>query len=274
MRIAVASVLVLLACSEPRALMTPSKPPAFTRPRIVAHRGASHDAPENTLAAFRQAWALGVEAVELDVHVTSDGQVVVMHDPSMKRTSGVDLVIADHTLAELVELDVGAWKGPQFAGERIPTLRDVLATIPPGRSLFVELKSGVATVPTVAAAIRDGTPTSATVMLQSFDPDVLAALAKATPDAAAYWTVDPTLDANHHALPYPRGVITDAVRHGFAGLALRLDGVDDAFLADARKAGLFVDVWTANDASMLASLTVRDVRWIETDRPDLAPVGP
>lgn len=252
--------------------MSPPQPPAFSRPRIVAHRGASHDAPENTLAAFRQAWALGVECVELDVRVTSDDQVVVMHDPSTKRITGVDLVIADHTLPELTALDVGAWKGPQYAGERIPTLRDVLATIPPGRSLFVEIKSPLTTVPTVATAIRDATPTSATILLQSFDADVLAALATAT-GAAAYWTVDPPLDHDHLPLPYPRSVIAEATRRGFVGLSLLHDSVDDAFLADARKANLFIDVWTANDPKLLASWLARDVRWIETDRPDLAPVG-
>ena len=254
--------------------MQPNQPPPFTRPRIVAHRGASHDAPENTLAAFRRAWALGVEAVELDVHVTSDGQVVVVHDPSTKRITGVDLVIAEHTLAEVQALDVGAWKGPQFAGERMPTLHDVLATIPPRRSLFVEIKSGITTVPVVAAAIRDGAPTSATILLQGFDPDVLAALAAAVPNAAAYWTLDPPLDDRGQVLPYPRTVIAAATRRGFVGLALLLESVDEGFLAAAQQASIEVDVWTANDAKLLAGWSKRDVRWIETDRPDLAPVGP
>lgn len=270
----IALVLVLLGCSEPRAPMQPVQPPAFSRPRIVAHRGASFDAPENTLAAFKKAWSLGAEAVELDVRVTRDGKVVVIHDPSTQRTGGADLVVAEHTLAELAAIDVGAWKGPQFAGEHIPTLHDVLATIPPKRSLFVEIKSDITTVPAVAAAVRAGTPTSAQILLQGYDPDSLAALAAALPDAPAFWTVDPQVDTTGKAFPYPHTLIADAVRRTFAGLALRGDGVDDAFLAAARAANLDVDIWTINDGPELAAWGKRDVRWIETDRPDLAPVGP
>jgi len=272
MRIVV--LVVLLGCSGPHAPMPAKQPPPFSRPKIVAHRGASVDAPENTLAAFKHAWSLGVECVELDVRVTKDGQVVVIHDPSTKRVGDRELVIAESTLAQVQEIDVGSPKGPQFAGERIPTLHDVLATIPPKRSLFVEIKSGVETVPAVADAIKAGTPTSATILLQGYDPDTLAALAAALPEAGAYWTVDPALDPQGHALPYARSVIDEASKRGFAGVALRADGVEDAFLAAARSAGLYVDVWTINDAKELVTWTGRDVRWIETDRPDLAPVGP
>jgi glycerophosphoryl diester phosphodiesterase len=254
--------------------MQPVQPPAFSRPRIVAHRGASFDAPENTLAAFKRAWALGAEAVELDVRVTSDGKVVVIHDASTKRTGGTDLVVAEHTLAELAAVDVGAWKGPQFAGETIPTLHDVLATIPPKRSLFVELKSDISTVAPVAAAVREGTPTSAQILLQGYDADSLAALAAALPDAPPFWTVDPQFDAAGRVLPYAQTLIAEATQRMFAGLALRADAVDDAFLAAARAANLDVDVWTINDGPQIAAWGARGVRWIETDRPDLAPVGP
>lgn len=269
-----ALLVVLSGCGEPRPhVPTVPSSPAFARPRIVAHRGASWDAPENTLAAFRRAWAFGAEAVELDVRVTRDNHVLVIHDASTKRTTGVDLAVAQHTLAELTALDAGSWKGAQFAGERLPTLHDALATIPPGRAMFVEIKSDIATVPTVAAAVRAGTPTNATILLQGYDAATLAALAAALPDAAAYWTVDPPTDAAGRVLPYPRSLIDDARARGFAGLALQHDAVDGAFLSAARAAGVFIDVWTVNDAALLAEWGERDVRWIETDRPDLAPAG-
>lgn len=269
-----ALVVVLSGCGEPRPHVTSAnQQPAFARPRIVAHRGASWDAPENTLAAFRRAWALGAEAVELDVRVTRDDQVLVIHDASTQRTTGVDLVVAEHTLAELSALDAGSWKSAQFAGERLPTLHDALATIPPGRAMFVEIKSDISTVPTVAAAVRAGAPTSTTILLQGYDATTLAALAAALPDAAAYWTVDPPTDDAGRVLPYPRSLVDDARARGFAGLALQHDAVDAGFLAAARAVGLFVDVWTVNDAALLAEWGSRDVRWIETDRPDLAPAG-
>lgn len=248
----------------------------MTRPRIVAHRGASEQAPENTLSAFRRAWELGVECVELDVHVTKDGQVVVMHDATTKRIGGRDRKIADQTLAELRELDVGGWKSPAFRGERIPTLGEVLATVPQGRTLFVEIKSGPETIPAIARAIEAGDPRprGAKLALQGFDAKTLVAFAAAVPDAPAFWTVDPPVDDSDKEhpipLPYPRSVVEDAKRHGFPGLALFFGSVTDELLADAAKANLEIDVWTINEAPELAKWTSRSgIRWIETDRPDL-----
>lgn len=246
----------------------PHTPP---RPRIVAHRGASFEAPENTLAAFKRAWALGVEAVELDVRMTKDGEVVVIHDPTTARTAGVDRAVADQTLAELQALDAGGWKHVKYRGARIPTLAEALATIPPGRTMFVEIKTGRETAEAIADVIRTARPTSATIALQGFDPDALGALAAALPQAMAYWTVDPPLDEADQPLPYTRALIDEAVRRGVPALALDHRAVTEEFLAAARDAGLLVDVWTVNDPPELAAWVRRDVRWIETDRPELAP---
>ncbi len=268
--------LVLIACSS-----TPMPPPPLselplTLPRIVAHRGASDAAPENTLSAFNRAWEMGVECVELDVHVTKDGQVVVMHDATTKRIGGRDRTIAEQTLAELRELDVGEWKGPAFRGEKIPTLADVLTTIPKGRTLFVEIKSGPETIPAIADAIKraDPRPRGAKLALQGFDAKTLVAFAMAVPGAPAFWTVDPPVDDTDKEhpipLPYPRSVVADAKRYGFPGLALFFGSVTDELLADAAAAGLEIDVWTINEAPELANWTSRPgIRWIETDRPDL-----
>ena len=259
------AILLVLGCSSPREPTST----AIARPRIVAHRGASHEAPENTLAAFRRAWEQGVEGVELDVRVTRDGEVVVIHDATTKRTAGVDRAVAEQTLAELKTLDAGAWKGQP--GERIPTIAEALATVPAGHTLFVEIKTGRETVPVVARAIRvnDPRPRGAKLALQGFDPDVLAALAAELPDVPAYWTVDPPADDQGRPLPYSRAALDDAARRGFAGVALFHGSVDDALLAAARQRGLLVDVWTVNERAQLDAWRARDVRWIETDRPEL-----
>ncbi|MDQ3368639.1 MAG: glycerophosphodiester phosphodiesterase [Myxococcota bacterium] len=246
---------------------------AVTRPRIVAHRGASHDAPENTLAAFRRAWELGVECVELDVRLTRDGEVVVIHDATTKRTTGADRPVAEQTLAELKALDAGRWKSEAFAGERIPTIAEALATIPRGRTMFIEIKSGVETAPAVARAIAaaDPRPRGALLALQGYDAAALATFAAELPGAPAYWTLDPARDAHGRPQPYPSSLVAEARRYGFAGLALDYTAVTPALLAAAREAGVIVDVWTINDAPTLAHWYATDVRWIETDRPELAP---
>ncbi|MBK9035529.1 MAG: glycerophosphodiester phosphodiesterase [Myxococcales bacterium] len=260
---------IALACSSsaPDA-GAPTSPPAITRPRLVAHRGASLVAPENTLAAFRAAWALGVEAVELDVRVTRDGAVVVIHDDTTARVAGVDRAVADQTLAELRALDVGAWRGAAFAGERIPTLTEALAIVPAGATLFVELKTTAADAPTVAAVIR-ADPRGGQVALQAFDPDALAALAGALPGAPAYLTVGPPRADDDRVLPYPIEVLDAARSRGFAGLALDARAVTPELVVAARAAGVALDVWTVNDAAALRAWLRADVRFVETDRPEL-----
>jgi glycerophosphoryl diester phosphodiesterase len=241
--------LVLVALGACGSAMT-----SPTRPRIVAHRGASEAHPENTLAAFRAAWARGVEAVELDVHVTQDGEVVVIHDDNTKRTGGVDRRVAEQTLVELKQLDVGN-------GERIPTLAEALATIPRRHTLFVEIKTDVATVPAIAHVIGRRKD----VALQGFDPDALAALQAAT-GAPAYWTVGPPRDGDRR-LPYPLVLVDDAKARGFTGLALFYGAVTPELVAHARAFGVLLDVWTVNDATLVERWLAQGVRWVETDRP-------
>lgn len=108
---------------------------------IVAHRGSSQDAPENTLAAVDLAWEQRADGVEIDIHQCKSGEIVVMHDANTLRTTGFDGPIAALTLDELKKLDAGAWKGEQFAGQRIPTLDEVLAHLPPDKRLFIEIKN-------------------------------------------------------------------------------------------------------------------------------------
>ncbi len=253
-------IVALTACSSPQQVATP---PA-TRPRIVAHRGASYEAPENTLAAFRRAWELGVECVELDMHVTRDGAVVVIHDDTTRRIGGVDRAVSDQTLAELRALDMGQ-------GERIPTIAEALATIPEGRTMFVEIKTGPATAPAIARAIR-AAPHRGHIALQGFDPEALAALAAELPEAPAFLDLAPPVE-NDRPLTYPATALDVAVGR-FAGVALLHESVDAGLLAAARSAGLLVDVWTINDAGLLAAWLGEDVRWVETDRPELASGSP
>jgi glycerophosphoryl diester phosphodiesterase len=97
---------------------------ALTRPLVIAHRGESAHAPEQTLAAFERAAALGADLIEVDVRRTRDGRLVLMHDANVARTTDGEGLVGTLTLAELRELDAGAWFGDRFAGERIPTLEE------------------------------------------------------------------------------------------------------------------------------------------------------
>ncbi|MCG3164287.1 MAG: Glycerophosphodiester phosphodiesterase [Bacteroidia bacterium] len=128
---------------------------------IIAHRGASGSAPENTLAAINKALEIGADIVEIDVHLSNDNQVVVIHDNTLDRTSTLKGNVKDHTLKGLKNADAGSWFSPEFKNERIPTLDEVLYTINGKAKLLIEIKDGSEVYPgieklTVEAVKRNG----------------------------------------------------------------------------------------------------------------------
>lgn len=151
-RVAAASTTALIGICAllGSGLPAPSAAQEPTRTVVVAHRGASGRAPENTLPAVDAAHDLGIVWVENDVQRTRDGVLVVVHDTDLKRTTDVEEVfpdrspwrVGDFTAAEIARLDAGSWKGPRFAGTRVPTLRQYLRRVEKnGQNLLMELKS-------------------------------------------------------------------------------------------------------------------------------------
>jgi glycerophosphoryl diester phosphodiesterase len=270
-RAILAAILVTTACGN--GSKSSSAPPSNQAPLrgVVAHRGASAQAPENTLAALRLAWEIGAESAEIDVRVSKDGQVVLMHDADTRRTGGRAAPVANQTLEELRALDVGSWKDPTYKGERIPTLAEAIDATPPGRMLFVEIKTSAADAEVIANAIRAAAPEKrgAVVALQAYDPEALAAVGDRLTGVETYWTVDPPQTADRQVLPYAPDLALAAAERRFTGVAVHHAGVDAAFEDAVRKAGLVLDVWTVNEADQIAHWR-RRARWVETDRPELA----
>ncbi|MBL8752460.1 MAG: hypothetical protein JNK15_04085 [Planctomycetes bacterium] len=154
-------------------------------PLVVAHRGASETAPENTLAALRAAVAAKAHVVEFDVYQTKDGAWVLLHDATCDRTTDAvaklghkDVRVEQLTLAEVKSLDAGAWKGKAFVGERIPTLAEALAVVRPAIAM-VERKGGD---PKALAAELSRLDANDHVLVQAFDWEWLAAFHAAAPD--------------------------------------------------------------------------------------------
>ena len=158
-------------------------PGAEGRPLVLGHRGASEDAPENTLAAFRLAVEQGADGVELDVWRCRSGEVVVVHDEDARRVAGSPLRVPDASLPELRALDVGTWKGPRFRGERIPRLLEVLEALP-GAVVNVELKSRGKDLRLAGAVAEDLARAGAQgrVIVSSFDFRLVSAFRLAAPE--------------------------------------------------------------------------------------------
>ena len=116
----------------------------FSNPLIIAHRGASGEAPENTMDAFKLAWELGADGIEGDFHLTRDGHIVAIHDSDTNKvTKGKNKLIVKKTnLQELQKIDVGSWKNEKYFQARIPTLEEVIDSLPRGKKIFIEIKCG------------------------------------------------------------------------------------------------------------------------------------
>lgn len=241
---------------------------AQSMPAIVAHRGASAEAPENTVASARLGWRQGADAVEVDVYLTRDGKIVAIHDDTTKRTTGVDLRVRDHDLADLRALDAGRWKGEAFKGERIPTLDEILATVPPGKRLFVEIKCKREILPELERVLGSSTPDGASVTIIGFDHDTVAA-AKKELGLETYWLSGWKRDERtKEVLTDPDDLVRRAVAAGVDGLGLAHDGpIDERFVRAIRDAGLRLNVWTVNDAEVAGELLRLGADSITTDRP-------
>lgn len=154
---------------------------------IVAHRGASFDAPENTVAAMKLAFEQGADGVEADFYLSSDGEIVCIHDADTKRTAGVKHVIVKTPFEELRKLDVGAWKNEKYRGEKIPTFAEIAETIPAGKKFIIELKTG----PEIVAPLKDALAKTGLkddqILIICFNEKTVAECKKVLPNLKCHW---------------------------------------------------------------------------------------
>jgi glycerophosphoryl diester phosphodiesterase len=240
---------------------------ATAQVEIIAHRGASHDAPENTIAALKLAWQQNADAAEFDVFLCKDNVIVAIHDKDTKRVAGVNHRVAEHTFAELRKLDVGRWKAEKYAGERIPRLEEMLAAVPANKRVFVEIKCGPEIVPVLDRVLRTSKLKPAQTPVISFHADVIEAAKKARPDLEAYWVVS-LKPAKGKKVPTAEELIQRGKQIGADGLDLSAtEALDAAFAGKVKSAGLKLYVWTVNDIELARRMVEIGVDGITTDRP-------
>lgn len=245
-------------------------------PLIIAHRGASHDAPENTLAAFRLAFEQGADGIEGDFYLSKDNQIVCMHDKTTKRTSDKDLSVLDSTLAELRQLDVGSWKSPKFADERIPTLAEVLAVVPKGKLIYVEIKCGPEIVPHLPAVFRESGLSDDQIRIIAFDENVIVAAKKLLPGIKANWlTGYKQNEKTKKWSPTPDAVFKMLKETQADGLGTKAESaiVNRKFVEQLRSMGLGFHAWTINEVPLAKEYQELGADSITTDRPEFIRAG-
>jgi glycerophosphoryl diester phosphodiesterase len=237
-------------------------------PVVVAHRGASRDAPENTLPAFRLAWEQHADAIECDVHLTQDGQIAVIHDGDTQRVSNTKLVVKQSTLAELRKLDVGVHGGDAFKGSVIPTLAEVFATLPPQKAIFVEIKCGLEIVPALIEEIRVSGLSREQIVIMSFKAAVLQAFKAQAPAFKAYWLVCFGKDDAGETRP-PLATVLETLALATADGLCSNVGVPDAVLDAVVAGGYEWSVWAVDDIETARRAVERGATAVITNVPAL-----
>lgn len=239
---------------------------------IVAHRGASADAPENTLAAFQLAWQQGADAIEGDFYLTADDQIACIHDKDTKRTcpSHRSLTISESTYEELRTLDVGSWKSPKFSEQRIPLLGDVLQTVPPGKQIFIEVKCGPEIIEPLAQTLKKSSLQDDQITLIAFDPNVISKVAEVLPALRRNWLTSFKKNLiSRRWKPSPTSTLAQLKNCGATGLGAKaeLAVINSLFVAQMTNNGFSTHCWTVNDIKTALSLQRLGVQSITTDRP-------
>jgi glycerophosphoryl diester phosphodiesterase len=250
-------------------LMSALGPTAFGQ-LIIGHRGASHDAPENTLAAFRLALEQGADGFEADFYLTSDGHVICFHDQDTERICETKLLVTHTPFDVLRALDVGRWKGPQWQGETMATLEEVLAIVPTGKKIFIELKSGPEIVEPMAKVIERSSLAPEQMVIISFHADAIAKTKQRLPAIRAHW-LSGYEGPEHGPLKPTREEVAATIRRigadGFGSKALP-EHFDADFIEHLRDAGCReFHVWTVNEPEIARVYQQLGTWSITTDRP-------
>ncbi|MBL27976.1 MAG: glycerophosphodiester phosphodiesterase [Rhodospirillaceae bacterium] len=233
-------------------------------PAVVAHRGAPRCAPENTIAAFAAAAAMGARAVECDVRITADGVCVLMHDDTTTRTTGHPGQVEGMKAAAVACLDAGSHWGSAFAGEQVPTLRAALAACAKlGLRPNLEIKGPTGQETRLAAALTETIAASwpsrrPPPLVSSFGPEALAAVG----------AIAPALPLGLLVHRWRPDTFRRARDLGAVSVHCRQDRLDAGLCRAAKAAGLYVVAYTVNAPGRALALFRQGVHSIITDRPD------
>ncbi len=226
---------------------------------IVAHRGASKDAPENTLEAFRLAWLQNADAIEGDFRLTKDGQIVCMHDEDTSRTCGEKMIVSESTYSELSSLDA-SFQFDNIPSQSVPLLSDVFKTVPDNKGVYIEVKCGPEIVPALITAIINSNLTKEQISIIAFDASVIKALKSVAPDIKANLLYDV-------ASPVDSNELLDCLKNIKAD-GLGSNNMNSKKLIDTIiQSGFKYHSWTVDDSKTAKKLLEWGASSIATNRP-------
>jgi len=225
---------------------------------VIAHRGASDEAPENTLPAFLRAVEVGSDGIETDVHATRDGHLVLMHDPRLDRTTDGSGSIAESTLAEIRALDAGSWFDQSFKGTQVPLLGELLQACGHAIPIVIELKcDGVEA--RVVAEVNRYKSSLCGITYTSFQLDRLIALKSVDPEAACGYLIRPEANESVRA--------DELLALGINQICPKANGLTAEAVRTWRQAGLSVRAWSVRNEERMRRCASIGVDGFTTDFP-------
>ncbi len=232
----------------------------YGQPTIIAHRGSSFMAPENTIASANLAWEQNADAVECDIYLTKDNRIVVMHDGNTKRTTGQYYKFAETNSDVLRTLDAGLWKDAKYKGEKIPFLDELIETVPAGKKLVIEIKCDRSVFPTLKQVVNSSGKKKQLIFI-AFDWETIVEAKKIFPKNECYWL------CSSQSLVVQK--LPEVKRNRLDGINLSYKIVDDQLMAKTKQAGIKVLSWTIDDLEEARRLVDLGVTAITTNKPDL-----
>jgi len=237
--------------------------------RIIAHRGASFDAPENTLASVNLAWEQHIDYVEVDVKLTKDNVIVVFHDETTMRYNQVDTLVNQYNFEELLAIDVGIFKGEQWKNECIPTLEQVLKTIPVNGTLVVELKDGPEIENALITLEKQYTKIWQQLEFIAFNYETICMVKKLFPNNKCLWLLDLDYDLETSKnIPSNKEIIRKVKQYHLDGIDVFAGEVaNESFFKTMHKENFEVYLWTINKLEHAKRYLPFLPDGITTDRP-------
>ncbi|MEI6071866.1 MAG: glycerophosphodiester phosphodiesterase [Verrucomicrobiae bacterium] len=235
---------------------------------FIAHAGASDKAPENTIAAFNLAWKEDADGIEGDYHLTKDTKIACIHDDTTERTGKQRMRVAETTFAKLRQLDVGSWKGDRWRGTRIPSLQKVLATVPKGKKVFIEMKCGPEIIPALTHALAKSKLQPEQIAIISFHTEVIAEAKRQIPEMKALWLTSFSPGKTTGAVaPSPKEIVATLEKIGADGVGCQFHAsLNKRFMRTLRAAHKEVHVWTVDDVATANRLVQLGVDSITSNR--------
>ena len=230
------------------------------QPTIIAHRGSSFTAPENTVASAKLAWEQNADAVECDIYLSKDNRIMVMHDGTTKRTTGETYKFPETNSDVLRNLDAGSRKDQKYKGEKIPFLEEIIATAPKGKKIVIEIKCGPEVFPVLKEVVSKCKKKKQLIFI-AFDWQNILIAKKMFPKNACYWLSSSAADV--------QAKLPEVAKNRLEGVNLNNKIIDEKTVKKAKDLGLEVLAWTIDDPQEAKRLVQLGVTAITTNRPDL-----